>query len=54
MNHAESAYGLWTLVMDITINRKNQTHQIIKNRANQEIHHESCGIGLWFMDAGYH
>ena len=40
--------------MDITINRKNQTHQIIKNRANQEIHHESCGIGLWFMDAGYH
>lgn len=25
-----------------------------KNSSYQEIHHESCGIGLWFMDAGYH
>jgi hypothetical protein len=35
-------------------NKKIQTYQIIKNSSYQEIHHESCGIGLWFMDAGYH
>lgn len=34
--------------------KKNPIYLITKNSSYQEIHHESCGIGLWFMDAGYH
>lgn len=46
---------LCMVVMGITTrSKKNPIYLITKNSSYQEIHHESCGIGLWFMDTGYH